>query len=247
MIAIYKGEDTEFAGQEPFQININTPLDLTGYTAKLMFGNVVKEFDAEEVGTKTLRLSFSAEDTLDFYPGQGYASVKVFDTEGRVAVLKRFVIDVRFRRPEDSAASMTDVSEVVQSFENIRAAVADIPTLTEDDDIEKVKEVLNTMLEAAKTRSEFSLLTDEDIANVSQSSVLDFVNCIRNIESLATDAKALDADSSEDDVKNRLNGILAVFGDGGVDGEDTERSVTSVGRLSEMSREVNKVLRSQDI
>ena len=57
----------------------------------------------------------------------------------------------------------------------------------------------------------------------------------------------MDDDSSEDDVKKRLNGILAVFGGGGVDGEDTERAVTSVGLLSEMSREVNKVLRSQDI
>ena len=48
MIAIYRGEDTDFAGAEPIQVKINTPLDLTGYTAKILFGSVVKDYGAEE-------------------------------------------------------------------------------------------------------------------------------------------------------------------------------------------------------
>ena len=247
MIAIYKGEDTDFAGQEPFLIKINTPLDLTGYTAKLLFGNVVKEFDSEQVGEKTLRLSFSAADTLDFYPGKGYASVQVFDTDNRVAILKRFIIDVRFRRPEDSAASMTDVSEVIQSFENIRNAVADISALTEEDDTATIKDVINVMLDAAKERTEFSAIPVCALKDVPPSAVMEFVNCIRNLESLAKDAESLDEDKSLEDIKERINEILTIFGGGKTIHFDIEDPAASVKQLTEWAKEVNKALRTQKI
>lgn len=97
MIEIYRGEDTDFAGAEPIEVKIDTELDLTGYTAKVLFGNVVKEFGPEEVETKTLGLVYSAEETAGFFPGKGFAVVKVYDTDGRVAILKKFVIDVKLR------------------------------------------------------------------------------------------------------------------------------------------------------
>ena len=97
MVTIYRGEDTNFAGAAPIEVKIDTDLDLTGFTADILFGSVVKHYETEEVATKTLGLVFSAEETSGFFPGRGYATVKVYDTEGRVAVLKRFVINVKFR------------------------------------------------------------------------------------------------------------------------------------------------------
>ena len=97
MIAIYRGEDTDFAGSPPIKIKIDTDLDLTGYTSEILFGSVVKKFGEEDTGAKILPLSFTAEETNGFFPGRGYATVKVYDTDDRVAILKRFVIDVRFR------------------------------------------------------------------------------------------------------------------------------------------------------
>lgn len=97
MISIYRGEDTCFAGNEPIQVAIDTELDLTGFTAELSFGSIVKTFPTEVVATKVLPLAYTAEESRTFFPGRGYATVRVFDTEGRTAVLKRFVINVKFR------------------------------------------------------------------------------------------------------------------------------------------------------
>ena len=238
MIAIYKGEDTEFAGQEPFLIKINTPLDLTGYTAKLLFGNVVKEFGSEEVGNKLLRLSFTAADTLDFYPGKGYASVKVFDTEGRVAVLKRFVIDVRFRRPEDSAATLADVEETIHAFDNLRKAAETIAPLTEDDGIDVVRDALNTILSATKERSEFKSISSRTLEHINHKTIKEFLNCIRNLESLANDNSELEEDALEE-VRNRLNAILRVF--------THKTSSSGIKQLLEWAREINRTLRTQQI
>ena len=97
MIVIYRGEDTEFANSDPIPITLNTEMDLTGYTAKLYFGNVVKSYGPEDVETKSLPLAFTAAETEGFFPGKGYATVKVYDTENRVRIMKHFVIDVEFR------------------------------------------------------------------------------------------------------------------------------------------------------
>lgn len=102
MIIIYRGEDTDFANQEPIQVKLKTSLDLTGYTADILFGSIIKHYETGDVASKILPLSFSAAETASFFPGKGFASVKVYDPEGRVAILKRFVMDVKFRHYGDS-------------------------------------------------------------------------------------------------------------------------------------------------
>ena len=154
MIAIYRGEDTDFAGAEPIQIRLDTDLDLTGYTAELYFGSIVKTFESEDVEKKVLPLSYTAEETSTFFPGRGYATVKVYDTEGRTAILKRFIIDVRFRKCNDAPLDAIAVAESVQEFRNVRRAAEEILALNEDDDTEVVKEVVNKILSAARERTE---------------------------------------------------------------------------------------------
>lgn len=97
MIAIYRGEDTCFAGADPISVKLDTELDLTGFTADVLFGSIVKHFESDDVEKKELPLSFSAKETSTLFPGKGYAVVKVYDTEGRVSILKKFVIDVKMR------------------------------------------------------------------------------------------------------------------------------------------------------
>ena len=125
MIAIYRGEDTCFAGAEPIIVKIDTELDLTGYTADLLFGSIVKHFETEDVASKKLPLSFTAEETSTLFPGKGFAVVKVYDTEGRVSIMKKFVIDVRMRNAGDWIEAV-DVAEALAAFDEIREAASSI-------------------------------------------------------------------------------------------------------------------------
>lgn len=247
MIAIYRGEDTDFAGQEPIQVKINTPLDLTGYTADILFGSIVKHFEAEEVGTKTLRLSFTAAETSTFFPGRGYASIKVFDTEGRVAILKRFVIDVRFRAYDKMPPSMVDVAEVLNSFENVKEAVSQIAPLTIEDDTASIKDAINAILAAAKKRDEFAPITVRDLGQIPPSMVVAFVDCMRKLESLAADSSWIDEDADISDIKDLLNDILEAFGGARAIKIDLEDPKASINSLLEWAKIVSKILRTERV
>jgi hypothetical protein len=97
VITIYRGEDTDFAGALPIPVSFTTDIDVTGFTAEILFGSVVKTFASEEVETKTLGLIYTAAETSSFFPGKGWATLKLYDKDGRVRIQKRFVIDVKFR------------------------------------------------------------------------------------------------------------------------------------------------------
>ena len=97
MLVIYRGEDTDFADSAPLEVSFETDLDITGFTAEVQFGEVIKSFPAEEVQTKKLGLVYTADETSTFFPGKGIANMRIFDTEGRIRIQKRFVIDVKFR------------------------------------------------------------------------------------------------------------------------------------------------------
>lgn len=247
MIAIYRGEDTDFAGQPPIQVKINTPFDLTGYTADILFGSVVKHFDPEEVGTKTLNLSFTAAETSGFFPGRGFASIKVYDTDGRVAILKRFVIDVRFRDYEWSPFNAIDISEMIKSFENIREAAINIPILTEDDDIKNIRNAINTLLEAAKMRTEFEQVTSRELSKIPNSTVVAFVECMKRLESLAYDSRWDDEGMDISEVRELLNNIIDVFSGTQARKIDLKVPLTSVKSLQEWAAKLTKILRTQRV
>lgn len=97
MITIYRGDDTDFADAPPIPVSFTTDIDVTGFTAEIYFGSVVKTFTSEEVQTKTLGLVYTAAETSSFFPGKGWATLKLYDKEGRVQIQERFVIDVKFR------------------------------------------------------------------------------------------------------------------------------------------------------
>lgn len=95
-LKIIRGNDTLFSGNPAIPIKINTKADLTGFTASLFFGSVTKSFPSDDVGKKKLSLSYTSEETSSFFPGRGFATLKLYDTEGRQATVWRFVFNVVF-------------------------------------------------------------------------------------------------------------------------------------------------------
>lgn len=250
MISIYRGEDTQFAGAEPISVEIDTELDLTGCTAELYFGSIVKSFDSEQLNKKTLPLVFTAEETETFFPGKGYAIVKVKDSEGRVSVLKKFVIDVRMRDSAAPAPDRRDVAEAMASFEQIRDAAYGLSELTEKDGIEKVKEALNQVLSAAKKRGEYSEVpTLDGIGMMSASSAALFTDSVRSLTALATNIDSLTEESDMDDVRETVNRIVKILSAVQVDSiRDVDFSQikspsASVNSIKEWADKVGTVLR----
>lgn len=242
MIAIYRGEDTDFAGQEPIQVKIITPFDLMGYTADIMFGSITKHFESEEVATKTLGLSYTAAETSTFFPGRGFASIKVYDTEGRVAILKRFVIDVRFRPYDKAPISNVEVSELIHSFENLRAVARTIPLISPDDDLDVMKNAINELIAAAKQRGEFTPLSKAEISKIPNATILAFTDCIQKLEAMATDSSGVE---SQEDLRNAINDIISTIGgDGRIDIDDPQASVNS---LVAWAKKVGRILRTQRV
>lgn len=237
MIAIYRGEDTDFAGAEPIQIRLDTDLDLTGYTAELYFGSIVKTFESEDVEKKVLPLSYTAEETSTFFPGRGYATVKVYDTEGRTAILKRFIIDVRFRKCNDAPLDAIAVAESVQEFRNVRRAAEEILALNEDDDTEVVKEVVNKILSAARERTEFSPIPECQLREVNQKSIAIFNECMRGLQTLSLNIESLGVDADISEVKEAVNAIVAVLGSLG---EDSTRQIDFSG-IDDPAASVNSI------
>lgn len=211
MIAIYRGEDTCFAGAAPLTVKLDTELDLTGFTADVLFGNIVKHFESDDVERKELPLSFTADETATLFPGKGYAVVKVYDTEGRVSILKKFVIDVRMRHAGEGIEP-TDVYEAIASFDEIRKAAASIIILTEDDDTATVKQALNNFLAAVQKRGEYQETIDIDGRGViPPSSVALFTNGVRSLKTLAQNLGELTEDSDISDIKQTINKIVAIL------------------------------------
>ena len=235
MIAIFRGEDTDFAGAPPIKIKIVTDLDLTGYTSKLLFGSVVKDFGTEDTAAKVLPLSFSAEETSSFFPGRGFATVKVYDTQGRVSVMKRFVIDVRFRHSD--ILDNVDFSEAFQTYENIKETAAKLATLTQDDNTEAIKEAINSLLQAARERVEFIPVTGYRFTQFTREEALMFTKCMKSIQNLSLNIDSLTEDADTADVKTALNSMISVLGNIGGEGfKDVDFS-----KIQDPSASVNSI------
>ena len=207
MIAIYRGEDTCFAGAEPIPVKIDTELDLTGFTAKLYFGSIVKEYGAEEVETKQLALSFTAEETSSFFPGQGFAIVKVYDTEGRVAVLKKFVIDVRFREWKPKFVTPFELAKAMAEFKKVKEIAKGLPNLTEEDDTATVKDAINGLLGAIRT-DEYTPVPDSVLPTIPQIKIRSFADGIGRLEGLSERINSVSPDEDVSDIKKVYNEML---------------------------------------
>ena len=93
-IVLYRGDDTDFMGNQDIKVSLDTELDLTGCTVHftlLGLKRVITELDEGYSFT----LTFSRDDTKDFPTGEVYAALWIEDAQSRrrtVADNIRFII-----------------------------------------------------------------------------------------------------------------------------------------------------------
>ena len=241
MVEIYRGEDTDFAGAGPIWVEIDTPLDLTGFTADLLFGSVVKHFGAEEVATKKLGLIFTHEETSQFFPGKGFASIKVFDTEGRVAILKRFVIDVKFRKYIGAQKSRIGFLEAMSILENVIDVSSDMPTLTDSADLRTIKCTLNKLIEPCTQRREFTVPLSSEMSRIPESAKRSVIEVVEKLMGIASEVDNFELEGEIHDIKELLNRILRILRESKL----TNREATSEVSMSEVADELKIAMRTQ--
>lgn len=96
---IVRGDDSDFGEGSPILLELDTEADLTGYTASLEFQSLIKEFDTEEVSSKLLSVSYTAEETMTFLLGKNLATIKITDTSGNQKVLSKFAMQTIVMSP----------------------------------------------------------------------------------------------------------------------------------------------------
>ncbi|MCQ2299898.1 MAG: hypothetical protein MJZ81_07240 [Bacteroidales bacterium] len=94
MLILYKGDDTDFADLGEFVINIDTELDLTGFTGKFVFTDVERAFTAEEIESRQVRFSYTSEETDQFCIGRGIGTFHLYDQQGRHAAVRKVMVEV---------------------------------------------------------------------------------------------------------------------------------------------------------
>jgi len=120
-IYIYKGDDTDFADERTITIDLTgSSFDFTGYSAEFELRGVRKQFS--DISSGTVSIVLSAADTRHLSLGKQYASLKLFDADGRVrTVANRIPFDVvsytDFSEEGEYAISVTlDASDVTITF-----------------------------------------------------------------------------------------------------------------------------------
>ena len=98
-IGIFRGDDTDAFSYQTIVGTINTDLDLTGCKAVFRYLGFSMEFDPIPDDRK-LTIVIPADETKKFPPGLGYASLRVYDSEGRLKTFSnRIMVFVATKTP----------------------------------------------------------------------------------------------------------------------------------------------------
>ena len=109
MIAIFRGDDTAFAGANSVRVTIGTSVSLAGCRAEFNLCGVVKQIPDASTGTFTV--AFTAEETAAMPLGVQCATVRVFDSQGRVRTASN-TVRVLVTDRVDEAYRYTNATEV---------------------------------------------------------------------------------------------------------------------------------------
>lgn len=131
---IYKGDDTDFNGGAPITLNIETAFDLSGCRIELSFLGCRREFSGLSGHTATLSVVFSSAETAAMPVGTHCATLRAYDSAGRVRTLTDSVRVRVTDSVDESAGGSVDVG-VGETVEE----------LTPADGLGAVKEVVNKL------------------------------------------------------------------------------------------------------
>lgn len=146
MIYIFKGDSTIFADIKKFlTFNINTDLDLTGWSAIFKIGSITKNID--DISTKNFEVILTDVETSKLFFGNQYGSVILKDNEGNIKTVCNTIPFCVGNRVQENLPETIEL-EIPESTEvNISMQVG-IKYVTNDElEAELIKYATNTDLQ----------------------------------------------------------------------------------------------------
>lgn len=143
-IAIFRGDDTDALGYQTIVGTIRTDLDLTGCRAVFKYLSFSAEFDPIPEDKK-LTVIIPASETSKFPPGLGYASLRVYDAEGKLCTFSnRIMVFVATKTPMFGNAEFEVDFNVRPELEPLKIFVGPNP-----DDFDEYRGFLEKVIDRA--------------------------------------------------------------------------------------------------
>jgi len=206
MLVVYMGQDTEFANASPLEVEVDTKLNLEGFTAEIKFFGITKNFPTEIVQTKKLPLSYTAAETKTFFPGLNFADLYLFDTEGRQAIYRKIKIAVKLSG--DNAVDYIEADRAAAIFAKLKEIAAELPDVLDEDTKAKIITICNEMMSALRFNGEFEA---KDTCKGIDQKQMNLVQKIRQLQEFAQTTEDLDENSTTSEIRQTLQELMAVF------------------------------------
>lgn len=146
-IAIFRGDDTDALGYQTIVGTIRTDLDLTGCKAVFKYLSFSVEFDPIPEDKK-LTVIIPASETKKFPPGLGYASLRVYDSEGKLCTFSnRIMVFVATKTPMFGNAEFEVDFNVRPELEPLKIFVGPNP-----DDFDEYRGFLEKVIDRASAQ-----------------------------------------------------------------------------------------------
>ena len=143
-IGIFRGDDTDAFSYQTIVGTINTDLDLTGCKAVFRYLGFSMEFDPIPEDRK-LTIVIPADETKKFPPGLGYASLRVYDSDGRLKTFSnRIMVFVATKTPMFGSDEFEVDFNVRASLEPLKFFVGPNP-----DDFDEYRGYLEKVIDRA--------------------------------------------------------------------------------------------------
>lgn len=180
-ITIIQGDDTNFLGDQFLVVNFETEIDLSGFTANFILGDVTMTYG--DLSGKTFEIVLSNEITSNLKIGKQYGELKLIDTNNRIRTITSiipFIVkkgvneDISFVNSslsvsmnvndttinifvETSGISRTEASRVLQACNDAKQATQNYSNTAQNTLIQMNSDIA----EFYKNTSDISLLVDK--------------------------------------------------------------------------------------
>ena len=206
MLVVYMGQDTEFANASPLEVEVDTKLNLEGFTAKIKFFGITKNFATEIVQTKKLPLSYTAAETKTFFPGLNYADLYLFDSEGRQAIYRK--IEIAVKLSGDKTVDYIDADRAAAILAKLTEIADELPEVLDEETKAKIITICNEMMSALRFNGEFEA---EDSCKGIDQKQMNLVQKIRQLQEFAQTTEDLDENSTTSEIRQTLQELMSVF------------------------------------
>jgi len=119
MLIIFRGDDTSYGDFErKVCIYIKTTQDLTGWTASFQLIDNIKTFN--DLTNGYVSFAYTAAETMEFPLGRTYATLKLFDSQGKTRTVKKIDVEVENQVPVmDAGVIAVSADCVISDYKSI--------------------------------------------------------------------------------------------------------------------------------